>query len=58
MTKPLLVISCLAMKRQKFLHDLKAKRYNVNLVNKKSTKTKHLGSFIFDLMMKMKRKLP
>ena len=44
----------------KFLYNLKANRYNVNLMNKNESETKHFGSFICDLMkkLKMKRKLP
>ena len=59
MTKPELRYFLPRHETSKFLYDLKAKnlRYNVNLMNKNPSETKHFGSFICDLM-KMKRKLP
>ena len=43
-----------------FSQNFKAKRYNVNLINKKQSELKHFGAFICDYMRKlnMMRKLP
>ena len=60
MTKPEYVISFLAMKCQSFYIFFKAKRYNVNLMNKIQSEPNHFGLFICDLMKKLniKTKLP
>ena len=44
----------------KFSYNFKAKRYNVNLLNKNQLEPKHFGAFICDSMKKlnMMRKLP
>ena len=44
----------------KFLYNFKAKRYNVNLMNKNQSEPKHFGPFICDKMKKLNmiRKLP
>ena len=43
-----------------FLYNLKAQRYNVNLMNKLQSESKHFRSFICDYLkkLKMKKKLP
>ena len=44
----------------KFSYNFKAKRYNVNLMNKNQSEPKHFGEFICNKMKKlnMMRKLP
>ena len=44
----------------KFVHNFKAKRYNVKVMNKNQSEPKHFGAFICDKMKKlnMMRKLP
>ena len=37
----------------KFSYNFKAKRYNVNLVNKSQSEHKHFGAFICDKMKKL-----
>ena len=37
----------------KFSYKVRAKRYNVNLMNKKQSEPKHFGAFICDKMKKL-----